>query len=70
LHRIIECDQVLGIMVLCIQSLHPVDEDLMLMLSEQLDERLSSIPIDLTFESDVVGHLWQALLVEVNEVIK
>jgi hypothetical protein len=57
-------------MVLRIQSLHPVDEDLMLMLSEQLDERLSSIPVDLTLKGDIVGHLWEALLVEIDEVIQ
>jgi hypothetical protein len=42
----------------------------MLMLSEQLDERLSSIPIDLTFESDIVGHLWKTLLVEIDEMVE
>jgi hypothetical protein len=40
------------------------------MLAEELDEWLCSIPIDLALISDVVCHLGQQLLVQVDEVVE
>jgi hypothetical protein len=57
-------------MILLIQSLHSVDEHLMLMLAENIDERLCSIPENLSLKRDVVIHLRQTLLVEVDQVVK
>lgn len=57
-------------MVLLIQGLHSVDEHLMLMLAQDVDERLSSIPKDLPLEGHVVFHVWQTLFVEINQVVQ
>lgn len=67
---LIESDQALGISVLLIKSIDSVDEYLMLVLSQERNERLSSIPIDLAFVGDVTCHFREQLFVEIDEMIK
>lgn len=45
-------------MILLIESLYSVDENLMLMLTQDIDEWLCSIPKNLTLEGHVVCHVW------------
>jgi len=66
----IKSNQILGVMILLIESLDSVDEHLMLMLAQDIDEWLCSIPEDLTLEGHVVCHVWQTFLVEIDEVVK
>jgi len=71
LHTVrVEGNQVLGIVVLGIKGLNPINEHLMLVLTEELDERLSPVPKDLTLEGNVIVHLRKAFFVEVDEVVQ
>lgn len=53
-----------------IKGLNPINEHLMLVLTEELDERLSPIPKDLSLVGDVIVHLRKAFFVEINEMIQ
>jgi hypothetical protein len=45
-------------------------EDIVLVLSQQPNERLSSVPVDCAWLRDVVLHLGETLLVEVDQFIE
>ena len=45
-------------------------EALQLMFTKHLDEGLSSVPVDLPGLCDIVGHLWQLSLVQIDGTIE
>lgn len=66
----IKRDQVLGVVIFLVQGFNSVYENLMLMLAKNVYEWLCSIPKDLTLESNVVFHIWQAFFVEIYQVVE
>ena len=54
---ITERDDVLRVFVLLIERLNSVDKHLVLVLAEQLNERLCAVPMNLTLISNVVLHV-------------
>lgn len=67
---LIESHQALGISVLLIKRIDSIDEYLMLVLSQERNERLGSVPMDLAFVGDISCHFRKQLLVEIDEMIK
>lgn len=53
-----------------IKRFDSVDEHLVLVLSQQGNERLGPVPEYLSFMSYIVAHLWQALFVEIDQVVE
>ena len=57
-------------LVVLVLLVHSVDEDLVLVLPKQLDERSSSVPEYLALVSDVVVHLRETDFVELNQLVQ
>ena len=66
----IKSNQIFGVVIFLLESLDSVDEHLMLMLTQDIDEWLCSIPEDLTLEGNIICHVWETFFVEIDEVIK
>ena len=69
-HAIGKCKSVFRILILSIERLDTIDEYHVLMLPQHGNKLLCTIPMNLSFASDVVRHLRQDLLIEVYQMVE